>query len=88
MSLLFQLLEFSSENSPFTDTGIPPPLNYKSLTLELTNSNSTMPESAPLASTANGLKSANDNITRFSPPSRVLSPLSHTLFHNKTRCFV
>ncbi|RJE17484.1 ATP-citrate synthase subunit 1 [Aspergillus sclerotialis] len=47
-----------------------------------------MPESAPLASTANGLKSANDNITRFSPPSRVLSPLSHTLFHNKTRCFV
>ncbi|KAJ5097957.1 hypothetical protein N7532_004958 [Penicillium argentinense] len=31
---------------------------------------------------------ANDNITRFNPPSRVLSPLSHALFHNKTRCFV
>lgn len=46
-----------------------------------------MPGSAPLASTANNL-SANDNITRFEPPSRVLSPLSHTLFHNKTRCFV
>ena len=48
-----------------------------------------MPESAPLASTANnGLQSANDNIARFNPPSRVLSPLSHSLFHDKTRCFV
>ena len=53
-----------------------------------TDNNSIMPESTPLATTANGLKSANDNITRFQPPSRVLSPLSHTLFHNKTRCFV
>jgi hypothetical protein len=33
--------------------------------------------------------SANDNITRFSAPSRPLSPRAeHTLFHNKTRCFV
>lgn len=47
-----------------------------------------MPSAAPLASPANGLQSANDNIARFNPPSRVLSPLSHTLFHNKTRCFV
>ncbi|QIW99687.1 hypothetical protein AMS68_005205 [Peltaster fructicola] len=32
---------------------------------------------------------ADDNITRFAPPSRVLTPLpSHTLFHPKTRCFV
>ncbi|KAJ5295793.1 hypothetical protein PENANT_c001G05188 [Penicillium antarcticum] len=36
----------------------------------------------------NGVQSANDNITRFAPPSRVLSPLQHSLFHNKTRCFV
>lgn len=36
----------------------------------------------------NGL-AANDNITRFAPPSRVLSPQpDHTLFHPKTRCFV
>ncbi|KAJ9292734.1 hypothetical protein DTO271G3_8433 [Paecilomyces variotii] len=47
-----------------------------------------MPSVAPLASTANGVQSANDNITRFDPPSRVRSPLEHTLFHNKTRCFV
>ncbi|KAF9893265.1 citrate synthase [Aspergillus nanangensis] len=46
-----------------------------------------MPSSAPLVKTANG-GSANDNITRFDPPSRVRSPLSHSLFHNKTRCFV
>lgn len=32
--------------------------------------------------------SANDNITRFAAPSRTLSPLQHTLFHNKSRCFV
>ena len=43
---------------------------------------------------ANGSKtpvaaSANDNIARFSAPSRPLSPLpSHALFTNKTRCFV
>ncbi|KAJ5539581.1 hypothetical protein N7504_000809 [Penicillium tannophilum] len=36
----------------------------------------------------NGNQSANDNITRFAPPSRVLSPANHALFHNKTRCFV
>ncbi|KAI9039567.1 putative ATP citrate lyase, subunit 1 [Aspergillus affinis] len=45
-----------------------------------------MPASAPLVSA--GGSNANDNITRFAPPSRVLSPHSHTLFHNKTRCFV
>ncbi len=33
--------------------------------------------------------SANDNIRRFAAPSRPLSPRAeHTLFHNKTRCFV
>lgn len=33
--------------------------------------------------------SANDNIRRFSAPSRPLSPRAeHTLFHNKTRCLV
>ncbi|KAJ6099424.1 hypothetical protein N7467_000959 [Penicillium canescens] len=37
---------------------------------------------------SNGVQSANDNITRFAPPSRVLSPSQHSLFHNKTRCFV
>jgi ATP citrate (pro-S)-lyase len=47
-----------------------------------------MPSSSSLAPAANGMQSANDNITRFNPPSRVLSPLSHALFHNKTRCFV
>ncbi|KAF7154974.1 hypothetical protein CNMCM5623_003232 [Aspergillus felis] len=47
-----------------------------------------MPSSAPLDGAANGGLNANDNITRFEPPSRVLSPLTHTLFHNKTRCFV
>ncbi|KAB8238091.1 citrate synthase [Aspergillus alliaceus] len=46
-----------------------------------------MSSTAPLVNTANG-GSANDNITRFAPPSRVLSPYTHTLFHNKTRCFV
>ncbi|OGM51193.1 ATP-citrate synthase subunit 1 [Aspergillus bombycis] len=46
-----------------------------------------MSSTAPLVNTANG-GSANDNITRFAPPSRVLSPLNHALFHNKTRCFV
>lgn len=40
------------------------------------------------APSTNGVLSANDNITRFNPPSRVLTPLEHTLFHNKTRCFV
>ncbi|KAJ6118580.1 hypothetical protein N7471_013200 [Penicillium samsonianum] len=39
-------------------------------------------------SAGNGVQSANDNITRFAPPSRVLSPSQHSLFHNKTRCFV
>ena len=33
--------------------------------------------------------SANDKIQRFAAPSRPLSPRAeHTLFHNKTRCFV
>ena len=33
--------------------------------------------------------SANDNIQRFSAPSRSMSPrLEHQLFHGKTRCFV
>ncbi|KKA24069.1 ATP citrate synthase [Rasamsonia emersonii CBS 393.64] len=40
------------------------------------------------APSTNGVLSANDNITRFNPPSRVLTPLEHTLFHNKTRCFL
>lgn len=32
---------------------------------------------------------ANDNISRFGAPSRPLSPQAqHTLFHDKTRCFV
>lgn len=31
---------------------------------------------------------ANDNIRRFDPSSRPLSPLQDVLFHNKTRCFV
>ncbi|OQO09502.1 putative ATP-citrate synthase subunit 1 [Cryoendolithus antarcticus] len=41
--------------------------------------------------TANGDSglSANDNITRFAPPSRALSPQSESaLYHPKTRCFV
>ena len=39
---------------------------------------------APISST-----SANDNIRRFGAPSRPLSPKAeHTLFHEKTRCFV
>ncbi|KAF3384552.1 hypothetical protein F1880_003048 [Penicillium rolfsii] len=41
-----------------------------------------------LSPAANGVQNANDNITRFNPPSRVLSPLQNALFHNKTRCFV
>lgn len=47
-----------------------------------------MPSAAPLANTSNGSLSANDNIRRFAAPSRPLTPLDHTLFHNKTRCFV
>lgn len=44
-----------------------------------------MPSIAP----SNGVQNVNDNITRFNPPSRLLSPLDqHTLFHPKTRCFV
>ncbi|KAI0393207.1 citrate synthase-like protein [Xylariaceae sp. FL0594] len=42
-----------------------------------------------MAAAATGGLSANDKITRFSAPSRPLSPLpQHTLFNNKTRCFV
>lgn len=44
--------------------------------------------STPLSAAGNGVQNANDNITRFNPPSRVLSPLQNALFHNKTRCFV
>jgi ATP citrate (pro-S)-lyase len=52
------------------------------------------PASAPGTNGVNGSKagsslSANDNIRRFAAPSRPLSPLpEHSLFHNKTRCFV
>ena len=32
---------------------------------------------------------ADDNIKRFSAPSRAMTPVpGHTLFHPKTRCFV
>jgi len=44
--------------------------------------------STSLSVAGNGVQNANDNITRFNPPSRVLSPLQNALFHNKTRCFV
>ena len=44
--------------------------------------------STSLSTAGNGVQNANDNITRFNPPSRALSPLTHALFHNKTRCFV
>ena len=56
-----------------------------------------MPSAVPVTNgaqpTTNGEKhdapSANDNIRRFTAPSRPLSPRAeHTLFHNKTRCFV
>ncbi|KAL8681611.1 MAG: hypothetical protein Q9186_002280 [Xanthomendoza sp. 1 TL-2023] len=41
------------------------------------------------SSSSAGSGSANDNIRRFGAPSRPLSPRAeHTLFHNKTRCFV
>ncbi len=41
------------------------------------------------AVTAPASLSANDNIRRFAAPSRPLSPRAeHTLFHEKTRCFV
>jgi hypothetical protein len=50
---------------------------------------------APAVNGANGASapqaglSANDNIRRFTAPSRPLSPhAAHTLFHDKTRCFV
>ena len=42
-----------------------------------------------MATLAPGGISANDNIARFAPASRPLSPLpSHALFTEKTRCFV
>lgn len=45
--------------------------------------------STPQGAPAQSRLSANDNIARFSAPSRPLSPPSaHTLFHPKTRCFV
>ncbi|KAH0251609.1 citrate synthase, partial [Aureobasidium melanogenum] len=44
---------------------------------------------AAASTSVNGASQPNDNITRFSAPSRALSPTpSHTLFHPKTRCFV
>lgn len=47
---------------------------------------STTPNGAGSASLS---ANANDKITRFSAPSRPLSPLpAHALFNNKTRCFV
>lgn len=46
------------------------------------------PSASNGTSTPGGNIAANDNIARFQAPSRTLSPLSHTLFHNKTRCFV
>ena len=65
------------------------------------DSPATMPSAVPVANgTApatngpNGVEkhdvpSANDNIRRFTAPSRPLSPRAeHTLFHDKTRCFV
>ncbi|KAI4145729.1 MAG: hypothetical protein LQ340_006190 [Diploschistes diacapsis] len=54
-----------------------------------------MPSSSITPPTQNGVSpsaqgaSANDSIRRFTAPSRPLSPpAEHTLFHNKTRCFV
>ncbi|KAK2066453.1 hypothetical protein P8C59_000274 [Phyllachora maydis] len=49
-----------------------------------------MPSStAPANTNGAGALSANDNITRFAPASRPLSPLpAHALFNDKTRCFV
>lgn len=55
-----------------------------------------MPVAAPSDSpnaakgAANGTQvQPNDNIARFTAPSRSLSPTpQHTLFHTKTRCFV
>lgn len=45
------------------------------------------PNGAPNGTTNGG--AADDNIKRFAPPSRNMSPTpSHTLFHPKTRCFV
>jgi hypothetical protein len=47
-------------------------------------------KSAPNGSSNGNLSAnANDNIRRFAPPSRPMSPpADHTLFHDKTRCFV
>lgn len=53
-----------------------------------------MPSAAPATNgSANGITASgarpNDNIARFTAPSRSLSPTpKHTLFHPKTRCFV
>jgi hypothetical protein len=67
------------------------------LSLSLQDQSSPRPPSAmPSSLTANGQAngtnsglSANDKIQRFAAPSRPLSPRAeHTLFHDKTRCFV
>lgn len=43
----------------------------------------------PSATESGAQGNANDNIRRFAAPSRPLSPRAeHTLFHDKTRCFV
>jgi hypothetical protein len=68
------------------------------------NSPENSPSAMPSATASNGVPkidvsngdgesngapfSANDNIRRFAPPSRALSPSQNALFHNKTRCFV
>ncbi|MCJ1227934.1 citrate synthase [Toensbergia leucococca] len=45
--------------------------------------------SAPVTNGTGRVGSVNDNIRRFLPNSRPLSPhAEHMLFHNKTRCFV
>lgn len=44
---------------------------------------------APAAVPNGEAAAANDNITRFAPPSRAYTPQpDHKLFHPKTRCFV
>jgi len=54
-----------------------------------TNGTPRISTSVPANKSADGNLSANDNIRRFTAPSRPLSPpAEHTLFHPKTRCFV
>jgi hypothetical protein len=54
-----------------------------------TSSNPHTATMAPAAVPNGEASSANDNITRFAPPSRAFTPQpDHKLFHPKTRCFV